>query len=68
MKLKIIPNPDKEIYDEITLAVKNNNGFCPCMSEQTEDTRCICKAFRECNSVGECHCGRFYKIEDTTIK
>jgi hypothetical protein len=34
MSLKIIPNPDKEEYDEITQAVKDNDGYCCCLLEQ----------------------------------
>jgi len=59
---KIIPNPDKTKYDEITEAVKNNDGYCPCSIERSEDTKCICKEFREQDYEGECHCGRFVKI------
>jgi hypothetical protein len=61
MSLKIIPNPDKEEYDEITQAVKDNNGFCPCELTQTTDTKCPCKTFREQTTEGYCHCGRYYK-------
>ena len=37
--LKIRPNENKEEYDEITLAVQNNDGFCPCLLEKNEDTK-----------------------------
>lgn len=59
--LKIIKNPDNRIYDEVTQAVKDNQGFCPCMIAKTNDTKCICKAFREQQTEGECHCGRYVK-------
>lgn len=62
--MKIIPNTNKEIYEQVTLAVKNNNGFCPCELLKNEDTKCICKAFREQSEPGECHCGRFLKIKE----
>lgn len=61
--LKMISNPNKEEYNEITQAVKDNNGFCPCELTQTPDTKCPCKAFREQTIEGECHCGRFIKVE-----
>ena len=61
--LKIRPNENKEEYDEITLAVQNNDGFCPCLLEKNEDTKCMCKAFREQEEPGFCHCGRFEKDE-----
>lgn len=33
------------------------------MLEQTPDTKCMCKAFREQDYPGECHCGKFVKVE-----
>ncbi len=59
--LKIIKNENK--YNEVTEAVKNNDGYCPCMLQKTPDTKCICKEFKEQITTGECHCGRFLKIE-----
>jgi len=59
--LKIMKNPDAETYNAITQAVINNDGYCPCLLEKTEDTKCICKEFREQNYPGECHCGRYIK-------
>ena len=61
--MKIIKNPDKEFYDKITTSVKDNDGYCPCMTHKSEDTKCICKAFREQEELGECHCGRYIKVE-----
>lgn len=61
--LKIIKNPDYQKYEATTNAVKENKGYCPCYIRQTEDTKCICKKFREQEYTGECHCGRFVKIE-----
>ncbi|MCX4355812.1 MAG: hypothetical protein OSJ43_06260 [Oscillospiraceae bacterium] len=61
--LKIIKNPDAEVYEEITQLVKSNGGYCPCVPNKTEDTKCICKAFQEQKTVGECHCGRYCKVE-----
>ncbi len=61
--LKIIKNPDKKIYEEVTQKVKENGGYCPCMINKTEDTKCICKEFRSSAEQGECHCGRFVKVE-----
>ena len=61
-KMKIIPNPNKEEWDEATEAVKANGGYCPCKPMKTPDTLCICKEFRE-GECGLCQCGRFLKIE-----
>lgn len=61
-KLKIIPNPDTIKYITMTKAVEDNFGYCPCMIDQTRNSKCICKDFREQETEGECHCGRFVKI------
>ena len=45
---------------DIIKAMGENNGYCPCMIKQTEDTLCCCKAFRNKKS-GTCHCGIFSK-------
>lgn len=60
--MKIIKNPDTDTYNEVTEAVKQNKGYCPCEIAQTEDTICPCKAFREQEAEGECHCGRYIKV------
>lgn len=61
--LKIIPNPDTEKYAEMTVAVHNNSGFCPCAIDKTDDTKCPCKEFREQEAEGLCTCGRYMKKE-----
>ena len=43
-------------------AVALNDGYCPCMIEKSEDTKCMCKEFREQETPGPCHCGRFEKV------
>ena len=60
--LKIVKNPDDSVYQEITQAVKDNDGYCPCMINKTADTKCPCKGFREQDFEGECHYGRYLKI------
>ena len=62
MNLKIIKNPDDKIYKEVSAAVKNNDGYCPCLLEISTDTKCICRDFNEQEHSGPCHCGRFIKI------
>lgn len=61
--MKIIPNPNKEEYEEITQMVIDNDGFCPCMIDKNNDTKCICKVFKEQTTEGMCHCGRFKKVK-----
>ena len=60
--LKIVKNPDDSVYQEITQAVKDNYGYCSCMINKTADTRCPSKECREQDFEGECHCGRYLKI------
>lgn len=63
MKTKIIPNPDKKKYEEVTKAVNLNYGYCPCMVFKNDDNKCMCKDFKEGTELGECHCGRFVRVE-----
>lgn len=62
--MKIIKNPDSKKYEQVTKLVKNNDGYCPCMLFKTEDTKCMCKEFRDKTEPGLCHCGRFVKVEE----
>ena len=66
MKLKIIPNPDKEIVKEVISKLKETGGQCPCVLPPfwNDDTKCKCKNFREQDYEGECCCGLFVKVID----
>ena len=59
----ILKNPNEEEYNEIAEAVKLNDNHCPCLPYKNEDTKCMCKNFRDSKDVDFCHCGRFYKIK-----
>ena len=54
---------DKELVEEIRQKLKENDGYCPCRIEKNDDTKCMCKEFREQDS-GECHCGLYVKEEE----
>ena len=58
---------DKELVEEIRQKLKENDGYCPCRIEKNEDTKCMCKEFREQiadpNFEGYCHCMLFYKYK-----
>lgn len=54
---------DKELVQEIREKLKENGGYCPCRIKRTEDTKCMCKEFRE-QENGECHCGLFIKDKE----
>lgn len=58
--MKISLNPNKKEVERIWRAVKENDGFCPCKLEKTEDTKCMCKEFRT-QVEGYCHCGLYVK-------
>lgn len=60
----IFKNPNEEEYNEITDAVKANDDYCPCLSYKNDDTKCMCKAFRDSKETDYCHCGRFYKVKN----
>lgn len=51
---------DKELVEEIRKKLKENNGYCPCKLLRNEDTKCMCKEFREMDE-GMCHCGLYIK-------
>ena len=63
MNIKL--NDYKEIVKTIKEGLKKNNGYCPCRVEKNEDTKCMCKEFREQiadpNFEGYCHCMLYYK-------
>ena len=58
--MKINQNPNKDLVEQILKALKENSNYCPCKTEKTKDTKCICKEFRE-QKDGWCHCGLYYK-------
>ena len=53
-------NPDKTVVKLIREGLKATDGYCPCRPVHTEDTKCMCKEFRE-QSRGMCHCGLYIK-------
>lgn len=61
MRIKVSEN--KKLVEEIRKSLKENDGYCPCKIEKTEDTKCMCKEFFKQKS-GECHCGLYVKMED----
>ena len=45
---------------DIIKAMKDNEGYCPCIPVKHDNTKCCCYKFRHQDS-GECHCGIFSK-------
>ena len=67
MKIKL--NEKKEIVENVREGLRQNGGYCPCRRERTEDTKCMCREFREQiadpHFEGDCHCMLYYKsLED----
>lgn len=60
--MKIVLNDDKELVEQIRGALKKNGGYCPCRLVKNDDTKCMCKEFRE-QASGVCHCGLYKKID-----
>lgn len=63
--MKITTNKDEKLVKEIRAKLKENNGYCPCRTIRNNDTKCMCKEFREMiesKEAGTCHCG-LYVIE-----
>lgn len=61
--MKIYLNPDQKYVKEIQKKLKENSGYCPCSLLKNEDTKCMCKDFREMET-GMCHCGLYIKEAD----
>lgn len=59
MKIKV--TSDKKHEKEIRASLKENGGYCPCSLFKTEETKCMCKEFREQDTPGLCHCGLYEK-------
>ena len=60
MKIKQVDN--QEVVQKIKAKLKENDGYCPCATKKTPETKCMCKAFLE-QGIGECHCGLYEKVE-----
>ena len=53
-----------EVNPRVKIMVDLNGGYCPCTVVKNEDTKCMCKEFKEQTEPGECHCGRFLKVKE----
>ena len=45
---------------DIIKAMKDNDGYCPCIPVKHDNTKCCCYKFRN-QEKGDCHCGIFSK-------
>jgi ferredoxin-thioredoxin reductase catalytic subunit len=65
--MKVRLNPDKELVDAMRSALQENDGYCPCAITKTDDTKCMCKDFRDQIAKGipgECHCGLYEGVNE----
>lgn len=64
--MKIQQYADDELAKEIRVAIKNAQGHCPCVLEafRNQDTKCMCKSFREAPIGAVCNCGLYIKTQD----
>lgn len=60
---KIVPNDDICLVKEIRRKLIENNGYCPCRIVKNNDTKCMCKEFRDSQEEGLCHCGLYRKVQ-----
>ena len=49
---------------DVEQALKDNDGYCPCAISRNEDTKCMCRDFREMRE-GTCPCGLYRKERST---
>lgn len=54
---------DTKHVENIRIKLKETGGYCPCSLIRNEDTKCMCKEFREM-AEGECHCGLYVKTKE----
>ena len=63
--MKITLNPNTEIVKAVQEGLKMTGGYCPCRREKNDDTKCMCKEFKEQiadpDYEGFCHCMLYYK-------
>ena len=61
-------NQNEEIVKTVKEGLKAKGGYCPCRLSRSEDTKCICREFREQMAdpdfEGYCHCLLYYKFKD----
>ena len=58
-------NPDKQIVQSVKEGLKRTGGYCPCRLERNEDTKCMCKEFREqIADPNFGHCMLYYKSRE----
>lgn len=64
--MRIKATDDIFLKETIREKLKETGGHCPCINPEfySEDTKCMCKNFREAPAGTTCHCGLYIKVED----
>lgn len=66
--VKVRYNENEEIVRIVKEGLEKTGGYCPCRRERNEDTRCMCREFREQiadpDFEGYCHCMLYYKEKE----
>ena len=66
-------NEDKEHVKFIRENLKKNNGYCPCSLIKSEDTKCMCKEFRDMSGTRpsaafmSCITDRYWNSADNNV-
>ena len=67
-KMAVRLNEHQEVVETVREGLKRTGGYCPCRLQRTDDTKCICKEFKEQMAdpdfEGYCHCMLYYKSKD----
>ena len=50
-------------FNDLLKFISSHNGYCPCTVGKDEDSKCMCKEFRDM-ADGICRCGLFIKKKD----
>lgn len=61
-------NEDRDLVEKVQEGLRAKNGYCPCVIPMNEDTKCMCRDFREKiadpDFEGYCHCMLYYKEKE----
>jgi hypothetical protein len=63
--MRVRLNEDRETVALVQEGLRRTGGYCPCVLQRTEETKCMCKEFRrqiaDPDFEGYCHCRLYYK-------
>lgn len=65
--MKVKKTKSKKYARAVEQKLKDNGGYCPCSVVKNEDTKCMCKAFRDQikqGISGYCHCGLYMVVPE----